>query len=184
MKLHSFVWTTSISELIYQLTVNSVRPTVSIKIQLRPLKEQWQPLAGLRWSLSMMRKSLSDTDNPLASTWNAFRNQLQPQWWKKHPLVARYQHLIKAPGKKERRQKDDCGNAAAHTSTTVWVTADRWHQDVKEEKQGAETRSYDRKSRKSCLYLMCQHFEGWLWNDYVMSQLLYFKGISHTAYHI
>ncbi len=49
-----------------------------------------------------MRKSLTDMNNPLAST---FRDWFQPHLWKKLPLVANYQHLIKAFRNREDRER-------------------------------------------------------------------------------
>lgn len=83
-----------------------------------------------------------------------------------------------------RREKDaekDCGeNVVAYMWMTLHVSADTWHLDEKEENQRKEIR----KNRESSLYLMCQHFEGWLLNDYMMTRLLYLKCISHSVYHI
>lgn len=50
-------------------------------------------------SATEMRMSLIDMDDPLASTWNTFRNQLEPPWKQKHRSEARYSQLIKALGK-------------------------------------------------------------------------------------
>lgn len=67
-------------------------------------------------------------------------------------------------------------NVAAYTSMTLHVTADRWHPDENEEKQRVKQKEIVwQKNSKSYLYLMCQHFEGWLCNNDLMTQLLYLK---------